>query len=228
MIADYTGSQREAIKQAIANQAAVLDVGCGDGAKTHFISQYVKHSVGVDPDKKLIEFAKCKYPANNIEFHVGCAENLTVAKALFSAVLFNESLHHVPADRQTLALRESFRVLQAHGTLLIIEPIYASGSFAQIMELFSDEKVQKEQAIDAIEGVIDTEFALFSKKIIKIEYHCHGLDDLFQYSALPELDPHQSERFKKEALQRLERCAKNSQGDFILDYSATVWSLVKI
>lgn len=125
MIADYTGSQREAIKQAIANQAAVLDVGCGDGAKTHFISQYVKHSVGVDPDKKLIQFAKRKYSANSIK------------------------------------------------------------------------------------------------------YHCHGLDDLLQYSSMPELDPHQSEGFKKEALQRLERCVRNSQGDFTLDYSATVWNLVK-
>jgi len=108
MIADYTGSQREAIKQAIANQAAVLDVGCEDGVKTHFISQYAKHSVGIDPDKKLIQFAKRKYSANSIKFHVGCAENLTVAKTLFSAVLFNESLHHVPADRQILALKESF------------------------------------------------------------------------------------------------------------------------
>lgn len=228
MIADFTGSQREAILLGIANASSVLDIGCGDGQKTHLISQHVEQTVGVDPDSKLIKEAKNKYTNKNIAFYVACAEKLEFENACFSAVIFNESLHHVPIDKQINALKESFRVLQQNGTLIIVEPIHGSGSFAPIMGLFSDEKKQKEQAVNAIEKIINTSFTLTQKTNINIEYHCQGIDDLLQYSAMPELGTSISESTKNKTKGFLEKCPLNSNGNYILNYSATVWCLKKL
>lgn len=228
MIADFTGSQKEAIMLGVANASTVLDIGCGDGQKTHFISQYVKNTVGVDPDSSLIKVAKNKYNETNIAFYVASAEQLEFEDACFSAVLFNESLHHVPIDKQISALKESFRVLQRNGTLIIIEPVHGSGSFAQIMSFFSDEKEQKEHAIKTIEAGISTNFTLSKKTNINIEYHCQGIDDLLQYSAMPETEASIEKSTKKKIMGVLEKCPLSPNGDFILNYSATVWCLKKL
>jgi len=123
MIADRTGSQRGIILGlGIKDADSVIDVGCGNGEKTFFISQRVKRAVGIDPDKNMINAAQTNFVQKNLVFQVGQAESLDFPSSSFTSALFNESFHHIPVEKQIEALRESCRVLEPKGKVLITEP----------------------------------------------------------------------------------------------------------
>jgi ubiquinone/menaquinone biosynthesis C-methylase UbiE len=228
MIADFTGTQREIIlRYGVDGASSVLDVGCGDGEKTFYISPHVQWSVGIDPDENIVKIAMNKYHSNNLEFQVAQAESLPFSNSSFAAILFNQTLHHVPIEKQIKALKESHRVLQFKGRLLITEPIYGSGSFGQMWKLNDDDKKRKQNAINAIESVINTEFSLSLEREIHIEYHCEGFDDFYEYYAISKSDAKWEENKKQDIINKLEKCERSSDGNFILDYSASVWLLIK-
>ena len=205
----------------------MLDVGCGDGEKTFYISPHVRWSVGIDPDVNIINIAKKKYNSDNLEFQVAQAESLCFSNSSFASILFNQSLHHVPIEKQLEALKESHRVLQSKGRLLIIEPVYGSGSFGRVWEPSVDDEERKQNAINAIESVINTKFSLSLKREIQIEYHCEGVEDFYEYYVASKSDAKWDENKKQDIINKLEKCERSADGNFILDYSAFVWLLVK-
>ena len=228
MKSDCTESQRETILTlAIDGASTVLDVGCGDGEKTFYLAQHVQWLVGIDPDKNLIQTAKKKYCNSNLMFQVAQAESLCFSDSSFVSVMFNESLHHVPVDKQREALKESHRVLKPKGRLLITEPIYCSGSLGQILELYNDEKNQKQSAIKAIKSVINSEFTLSEKKEILIEYHCKGFNDLYEFYVNSKPYTKWKKEKKQDIMDRLKKCNRTLEGDFVIDYFASVWLLRK-
>jgi ubiquinone/menaquinone biosynthesis C-methylase UbiE len=228
MLADYSGSQKAAIEKfGIDKAGAAIDVGCGIGEKTHYIAERVNFAVGVDPNEELIQAANKRYKSGNLLFQVAKAESLCFGGLSFSSVLFNESLHHVPTTKQKKALEESYRVLKPGGKLLIIEPIYGSGSFGQILDLYNDEEEHKRYAIDAIQTMMGARFNLAIKQKIDIEYHFDGIDDLHAYHVITVPGEQWSNAYKMDMRVRLNQCRKNFDGGFIVDYSAYVWLLIK-
>ena len=84
MIVDYTKSQKEAIFElGITGASSVLDVGCGNGEITFYISQNVLRAAGIDPDKSSIQSAKKKFSNSNLEFCVAQAEKLCYPDSSF-------------------------------------------------------------------------------------------------------------------------------------------------
>lgn len=227
MIADYTGCQKETIlKFGVHKAGAVLDVGCGDGDKTAHIAQHVQSVVGIDPYEKAIRLARRRHPSPALAFLAAQSEALCFARASFDTVLFNESLHHVPVDRQVDALKEAQRVLTPGGRLLITEPRHGSGTFAGILKFFPDEAAQKQAARGAVDSVTDAGFNLSFKKEIQIVYHCQGFDDLLAYCAMPSPGD-RWEDLRPQVRHQLKQCPQSATGAFFLDYTATVWLLVK-
>jgi hypothetical protein len=94
-------------------------------------------------------------------------------------------------------------------------------------KLDDDEKKRKQNAINAIESVINTEFSLSLEREIHIEYHCEGFDDFYEYYAISKSDAKWEENKKQDIINKLEKCERSSDGHFILDYSASVWLLIK-
>ena len=228
MKSDCTGSEKATILMLATDDApTVLDVGCGDGEKTFHLARHVEWSVGIDPDENLIQTAKNKYSSSNLMFQVAQAESLCFSDSSFVSVLFNESLHHVRVDKQIEALKESHRVLKPEGKLLITEPIYGSGSLGQILELYNDEKNQKQSAVKAIKSVINSEFELSVKKEILIEYHCKGFNDLYEFYGNSKPYTKWNEDKKQDIMDRLIKCNRTLDGDFVIDYFASVWLLRK-
>jgi SAM-dependent methyltransferase len=84
---------------------------CGSGRTTGAAAQRGAVATGLDFARAMVEVARREQPSAT--FDEGDAEALPYADSTFDAVVCNFGLHHVP--RPTLALRETYRVLQPGG-----------------------------------------------------------------------------------------------------------------
>jgi ribosomal protein L11 methyltransferase (prmA) len=57
------------------SQKKLIDLGCGSGYLTNYLSLSVKETVGIDLSKKNIELAQNKYTRNNLKFYNCSIEN---------------------------------------------------------------------------------------------------------------------------------------------------------
>ncbi len=74
----------------------VLDVGCGTGYLTKILADLVGPEgkvVGVDPDVERLKIARDKYPAGNLEYLEGTAENTPGSNSTYDIVFSNYVLH---------------------------------------------------------------------------------------------------------------------------------------
>lgn len=228
MIADATDSLKMTFRAfAKEDLRSALDVGCGTGEKTAHIARDIGTTVGIDPDGGDIRDAHSRYGSRHLCFQVARAEALCFVEASFDAVFFNESLHHVPVARQLDALREAHRVLKPRGRILIIEPVCGSGSFGRTLQLYLDEKVQKQSAIKSIQAVGMATFRLHAKAEIQIQYRFRGFEDFWTFFVVTKPEAREDKAMIRDTRERFGRCRRHSEGDTILDYDATVWQLHK-
>ena len=229
MKTDHTGSLKNTLLSLGAQESnTVLDIGCGNGEYTFVISRKVKSVVGVDSDEKSVRVASRNYKRRNLSFQVARAESLKFPSNSFDTVIFCQSLHHVPIKFQLKALNEAWRVLKTHGMLLVIEPIYGIGSLEEIECLYHDEKEARHGARNAVGSIINDKFILGLQKEIHIEDTCSGFEDLFENSIQPKTYVEWNDSLKPEVVRILNTCAKNSGGEIVMEYFATVWVLDKI
>jgi ubiquinone/menaquinone biosynthesis C-methylase UbiE len=110
---------------AIKPGQQVLDVGCGTGYFARLLAPIVGRTgqvVGVDASPEMIRYADHQAEhVENCQFEVGTAESLSFPSERFDVVVSSLFMHHLPADLQSAALREMWRVLRPGGTLLIAE-----------------------------------------------------------------------------------------------------------
>lgn len=101
-----------------------LDVGCGEGFGTYFLSQHAKKIIGIDNSAESIEMAKKNYNKENIEFIIMDAEKLEFPDETFESVISLAVIEHVK-DYESY-LREMKRVLKKGGTgvLSFLKRIY--------------------------------------------------------------------------------------------------------
>ena len=114
----------------------LLDIGCGAGHLSDDLVSGRRTVVALDP------FVVPGTPALRIQ---GDAEPLPVVDDIFGSVLFHWSLHHVPQDQMSLALREAMRVLTQTGVLYVVEP-EPFGSWHEVCRPFHDETVVQNSA----------------------------------------------------------------------------------
>jgi ubiquinone/menaquinone biosynthesis C-methylase UbiE len=93
---------------------SLLDVGCGDGGVARLLSERVGEVVAVD-----IAESDAWRDAPGIRFQVADAEHLPFDDGVFDLVHSKDALHHMTDPARALA--EYNRVLQPHGTALVVE-----------------------------------------------------------------------------------------------------------
>ncbi len=117
----------------------ILDVGCGEGTLSRRLAGRGARVVGLDPLPGALEQARragSSGPA--IRYLQGVAEALPFAEDSFDAVIFFNSLHHVPIGAMARALREAARVLRPGGLLYVQEPL-ARGPAFELLRPVDDE-----------------------------------------------------------------------------------------
>jgi ubiquinone/menaquinone biosynthesis C-methylase UbiE len=110
--------------------AELLEVGCGTGAVSRFLTTLpgVAHVTGIDPSPLFVERARELAGDLPIDFATGDARELELGDESFDAVVFHTALCHVPGCERALA--EAHRVLRPGGTLAVFDGDYATMTMA--------------------------------------------------------------------------------------------------
>lgn len=99
----------------------ILDMGCGSGWTTVFLSKIGYNLTGVDFSEEMIEVARIRVEQNNssAKFLVGDFENFNSIEK-FDGVLFFDCLHH--AENKYKALKTAYDNLSQDGIMVFMEP----------------------------------------------------------------------------------------------------------
>src|ERR1700690_2020752 len=138
----------------------VLEVGCGIGSRSIHIAKRCSYLIAIEPNVKLVNFAKENNSAQNIEYLLSKAEHLGLPDKQFDIVFFTLSLHHVPIEKMSTAIDEAIRVTKKDGHIIFLEPT-ENGNFFDAEITFDgsdgDEREEKRAAYNALRNHPDYE-----------------------------------------------------------------------
>jgi O-antigen biosynthesis protein len=106
-----------------AKNKRVLDIACGEGYGSAFLSKVAGEVIGIDSDAATIEHAKSKYSSiPNLAFEIGYCEDLRNDYGGFDIVLGLELLEHLDEVDQSRFLNNAKRVLNQDGLFILSSP----------------------------------------------------------------------------------------------------------
>ncbi|MBL4682592.1 MAG: class I SAM-dependent methyltransferase [Pseudomonadales bacterium] len=152
----------------------ILELGCGAADVTRLLAKQ-EGVVSVT----AVEIDPIQYKSNlemeipKVTFKSYGAQEIEELDDSFDIVMLFKSLHHVPASEMDKTLKEIHRVLKPGGRVYFSEPVF-EGNFNEVLRLFHDESLVRQQAFSAINTAVDTklmdlEEEYFFKNIIKFQ-----------------------------------------------------------
>ncbi len=108
------------IQELLKPDMIVLDVACGEGYGTRFISQKVKKAIGVDISHEAISHAATKYKESNLEFIQASAVNIPLDDKSIDLIISFETIEHLA--EHDMMLNELKRLLKKEGMLIMSTP----------------------------------------------------------------------------------------------------------
>jgi len=144
-------------------QAAIADVGAGDGNFALYLAQRARQVIAVDSSEKMLEVGRKeakKRGIQNVIFRQGDFESLPIDQSSMDYVVFSQSLHHALHPEKALAA--AAKVLRDKGRVLILD--LARHRFEEARELYADEWLGFGEA--ELEGMLKS--AGFEKIEIKV------------------------------------------------------------
>jgi len=101
----------------LSKGATVLDIGCGAGVKSKYLSDKGLNVTGMDFSEKLIEIAKRE--VSGVDFVVGDIYELDSYQNKFDAVFAQAVLLHIPKDKIMEVLKKFKNKLNPNGVLYL-------------------------------------------------------------------------------------------------------------
>lgn len=111
---------RYAVAMKYAKDRVVLDIACGEGYGSKFLSAVAKSVIGIDIDPETIFRASKKYLNHNLSFKQGNVTAIPENDGTFDLVVSFETLEHL--EEHDCMLSELKRVLKKDGILIISSP----------------------------------------------------------------------------------------------------------
>lgn len=117
----------------------VVDVGCGDGSVARqMVARGARLVLGLEVTERQVTRALAAPPDPRVMILKAGAQAMPLPDGSMDAVVFFNSLHHVPEELMTQALAEAARVLRPGGLVYVGEPI-ADGPFFTLLRPVDDE-----------------------------------------------------------------------------------------
>lgn len=110
----------DAARTWLPPESLVVEVGCGEGYGTQYLSQYVRHITGLDVEKTIVDHASKKYGSERCVFRLYDGVTLPFEDQMFDAAVAFETIEHVQDDARFLA--ELARVVKDGGQCLLTTP----------------------------------------------------------------------------------------------------------
>jgi len=131
------------------HKRTIIDVGCGNGDTVRWLASQGARVFGLDSAEMLAK-ARLAPPSGTEEYIEGTAQKLPFTDGSADAVLYQASLHHVPAVAMAAAALECRRVLKNGGRAVFVEPVYRAGAYTEITRLAGDEEEIQKKAYATI------------------------------------------------------------------------------
>lgn len=125
------------IKPLLKENQKVLELACGTGQFTEFLSNNSQYLISSDFSEKMVYEAKKRFNVDNVSFEVQDATNLSYEDNSFDIVLIANALHVMPNPDK--ALKEIKRVLTCDG--ILIAPTFVYDGKINNFRLFIMEKI---------------------------------------------------------------------------------------
>ncbi|MBV5260261.1 class I SAM-dependent methyltransferase [Synechococcus moorigangaii CMS01] len=144
-------------------QAKVLDLCCGAGQTTQFLTRYSDDVTGLDLSPLAIERAKKNVP--QAHYVVGPAEKMPLPDGQFDLVHTSAALHEMTPQQLTQIFQEVYRVLKPGGVFTFIDlhqptnPLFIPSLYT-FMFLFETETAWQMLKTDLAEKLLATGFEL--------------------------------------------------------------------
>ncbi|WP_246217748.1 class I SAM-dependent methyltransferase [Jiella pacifica] len=198
-----------------AGAKGILDVGCGEGRLVARLIEEGFEAVGADPNPQVLETARANAPG--ARFADAGAEMLPFEDGGFDAVVFLNSLHHVPVGSMARALGEARRIGREGGPVVIVEPL-AEGSYFEAMQPVEDETAIRHAAGVAIADAVRAGwFGLKGNVVFAATSRFANAEEFV--ASLIAVDPARTasaERRRAEVERRFRECSQKDEGGFRL------------
>jgi ubiquinone/menaquinone biosynthesis C-methylase UbiE len=194
---EKTCKEREILNTVLSfDHKNILELGCGKAKLTRIIAQggEGRYVTATEVDKIQHDKNCALTDLPNVDFVFAGSQDLPFDDNSFDVILLFKSLHHVPMEYMSAAMKEIARVLNFGGLAYISEPIFA-GEFNDILRLFHDEQEVRAAAFDAIKNSVKAgdlklvkqiffntprnypDFSDFEQLIINVTHSNHHLSD---------------------------------------------------
>jgi demethylmenaquinone methyltransferase/2-methoxy-6-polyprenyl-1,4-benzoquinol methylase len=142
------------------NNKDLIEIACGTGYWTQYISKTAKHIFATDINEKVINIAKSKqYESENVKFQLADVFNLPDEIGKYEAGFGGFIWSHIPKQELSMFLRKFLTVITPGGMLIFIDNNYVEGSSTPIY--ITDEfqnAFQKRKLVDGSEHSIIKNF----------------------------------------------------------------------
>lgn len=113
--------EAKALREMISGENLnILEIGCGTGKNTEFLQAKAKHLIGADFSSEMLEKAKAKITAENVEFRqLDLRETWEFADDSFDLITCSLALEHI--ENIDFVFSEARRVLRENGRFYLGE-----------------------------------------------------------------------------------------------------------
>jgi len=136
------------IKRIFRNRT-VLEVACGTGFWTSFLSETAKAIVAIDYSEEVLETARSKCYKCPVYFQKCDAYNLSFADGSFDGGLANFWFSHIPKEKIGLFLSDFHRVLSDGAKVFMADNVFIEGIGGELIRGEGDENTYKIRTLES-------------------------------------------------------------------------------